>query len=469
MKKITYKTAISFVAILFLVLWGVWYSCYYYTLYWQEGFSFFNTLPDFTKLQVRLPEDIFIYSGAYLLQFFRVPLLGAAIQAGVATFVVSCLSLCIIMIMKDVRLIWLAFIPVPAFVAGQYADITLERSMLWCAVVFLITVIAGILYAMKLKWVIPGWLHSPILTLGIPVVMGGASVYLLMDVENDYQEKMCRIDYHANHQEWQEILRHVSPQETRTDEIKLRYVLLALNETGQLADYIFRYGIKDDSQFLFYGSEDPFDRNFNALFYRALDMPNEIVHQCYQQALTSPFGFNFKSLRMLVDAYLETGNYALAYKYMEILRHTSFHQKWIESRIPKLNEIKDGKNTEIKNNFSFVGNFLDTITSLVNQDPTNQKYMDLCLCAILTTRNAEYFRQAFQFAGDVLYKDGRKIPRHYEEALLLLALRDRDILNQYNISKESRDRFSDFINLYSSGRINAAKAKYPDSYWSFVF
>lgn len=467
--KITYLSAISVVAVFFLVLWSVWYSCYYYTLYWQEGFAFFSTLPDFTDIQVDLHADVFRYLGAYLLQFFRSPLFGAAIQAGFATFIVVCLGFCILKLLKEVRLMWIAFIPVPMFVAGQYADITLERSLLWCTCVLGAVVLCGLVNMKNVRLPIPKWLCSFVLMFGVPVIITGASVYRIMDKENEYQEITCKVDYHANRQEWQEVLKLIPPHVAQRDEFRLRYALLALSETGQLADHAFGYGVKDYSQFLFYGSEEPFERNFNALFYQALDMPNETVHQCYQQCLTSPFGFNFKSLRMLVDTYLEMGNYAIADKYMEVLRHTSFHQEWVESRQAKLESLKDIQKDDVKEPAPFVSNFLETITSLVNQYPTNKKYMDLCLCAILTTRNAEYFRQAFQVAGPVLYANGERIPRHYEEAILLIALLDKDMLKQYNISNESRTKFADFMNLYHSGQINLAKNKYPNSYWAFCF
>lgn len=464
--KYANKLAISVVAIFFLVLWAVWYSCYYYTLCWQEGFSFFSTLPDFIGIQANLPEDIFKYTGAFLLQFFRNPLCGAAIQAGFTTFIVIFLGICV----KDARLLWLAFLPVPVFVAGQYADITLVRSLQWCTSALLLTVIWRLFVRLKhVNFSIPHWLRSSVLMLGVPVMVLGLSVYQLMKKDNGYQEQLCRIDYHANQQEWREILHLISPEDAQKDELKLRYALLALSETGQLADYAFGYGIKDYSQFLFYGTEDPFHRNFNALFYQSIGMPNEVVHQCYQQSLTSPFGFNFKSLRLLVDTYIEMGDRLLASKYLEILRHSSFHQEWTKSRMERLESMKMKNKSVVKNEASFVGNFLETITSMVNRDIDNRKNMDLGLCAILTTRNVEYFRQAFEAVGAVLYADGKRIPRHYEEALLLIALHDKKILTQYNISKESRERFVDFMQLLQNGKINVAKAKYPNSYWSFMF
>lgn len=470
---LTHKAIVCIQTILlFLTLWLVWYSHYYYTLCWLEGFSFFSTLPDFTCIQIDFPADTFRYWGAYLLQFFRNPWLGAAIQSGLVTLMVVGLELLCFRLFKDARMLWLAFIPVPVLVAGQYGDITLERSVMWCVMVWGMVCLCYFPLKRPVKLPVPRWFRSWVWVLGLPLCLLGLSVYLLVgkDKDNAYQEELCCLDYHANHQEWSEILQQVSPDEAQKDEFKLRYVLLALSETGQLADHLFKYGIKNCNQFLFYGSEDPFDRNFNALFYRALEMPNEVIHQVYQQSLTSPFGFNFRSLRMLADTYLDLGNYPLANKYLEVLRHSSFHGDWVESRLPRLKELAACKSeNEVKEGAPFVGDFLETMTSLVSQYPTRAKFVDLWLCGVLATKDAAYFYQAFQFVAPELYAHGERLPRYYEEALLLIALRDNQILERYHISRESRQRFSEFMTLLQSGKLNAAKAKYPDSYWSYVF
>lgn len=458
--------------VLFITLLIIWYSNYYYTLYWLEGFSFFSTLPDFTSIQMNLPTDIFKYIGAYLLQFFQNPLYGAAIQAGIATFIVLCIEICILRLFKKVPMSWIAFIPIPFFINGQYEDITLERSMQWCMIILLLTVICLLLSIWKKSFFAPKWLQSPFLAIGIPTIILGISIYQLTNKDqfNQHQEQLCQIDYHANHQNWQEILEIIQPNDTHRDEFKLRYALLALSETGQLGDHLFKYGIRDFSQFLFIGNEEPFQRNFNALFYQSLDMPNEIIHQCYQQSLTSPFGFNFKSFRLLTDTYLHIGNYDLANKYLEVLRHTSMHKEWIEERTNQLNSIKQNTSSaNAKDNSPFVGNFLETMTSLVEQYPNNKKFADLYLSGILTTKNAAYFYQAFQFVASYLYANGECIPRHFEEALLLISLDDKTILSRYNISKESKQRFHDFLTMYQSNNINTAKLKHAGSYWNYVY
>lgn len=455
--------------LLFISLWICWYFKFFHTMIWMEGFSYFSTLPDFTFLQVNFPDDIFIYIGAYFLQFFQNPIYGATIQAGFATFIILCIEVSLFKIFKNHSIVWLAYVLLPFFIQSQYEDITLERSIKWCLIVLAIMSICFMLKIRVKDTFIPKRLKSPIFIIGIPTLTIISSLRILTN-KDTYQEQLCQIDYLANQNEWGKILDIISPKDAQKDALKLRYALLALSETGQLADHMFKYGISDYSQFLFYGNEDPFERSFNALFYRSLNMPNEIIHQSFQQSLTSPLGFNFKSLRLLTDTYLNNGNYKLASKNIEILKHSSLHDKWIKQRLPILDSLKVATSEQsVENSPAFVGNFLETITSLVNQDFTNKKIIDLCLCGALTTKNIEYFYQSFEVIAPIYYAKGERIPRYYEEALLLISLQDKYIMKRYNISIDAQKRFYDFMTNYQQGKFNLAKSKHSDSFWSYIF
>ena len=85
------KRCLPLVSLLFsvIVLAVAWYVSYPYFLRWLEGFSFFTNLPDFVQIHYHLPEDILKYAGAFLLQFYKYPLLGAIIQAVISVLFVS--------------------------------------------------------------------------------------------------------------------------------------------------------------------------------------------------------------------------------------------------------------------------------------------------------------------------------------------------------------------------------------------
>ena len=69
----------------------------------------------------------------------------------------------------------------------------------------------------------------------------------------------------------------------------------------------------------------------------------------------------------------------------------------------------------------------------------------------------------------IYYAKGERIPRYYEEALLLISLQDKYIMKRYNISLDAQKRFYEFMTHYQQGKFNLAKSKHPDPFWSPIF
>ena len=460
--------------ILFGVLWGVWYVNYYYHLWWLEGYSYFTTLPDFAVIQAQFPDDALKYVGAFLLQLFYEPIWGAAIQAGFAVWIFLCGAMIVGCLFKSaVKMLWLAALPLPFFVVGQFWDLSLERSIGWCLVALGMAVAVWIVARLKkFAWIPKKMLCHLIVRMVVPILSLCLSVYFLIGFDKGYQnqEMFGRLEYYGEHKRWNEILKVVTPQAAQRNQLLRTYALLALAETGRLPDYMLRYGITNSNEFLFFNREVPFCRNFNSLFYRSVGLPNEVIHQCYQMGIQSSFGFSFAELRRLVDTYLEIGDYPLAQKYMEVLSYSTFQNEWIKERMPRLEAIKEtSPNYRMVSEAFTVDTFLETMSSVYDRSPDNRMYADLLLCGILADKNGTQFYQVFQIIAKHLFAKGERIPRYYEEALLLVSSHEKEVLTQYAISKESRERFQDFMQMAKSNRLSAAKRKYPDSYWTYVF
>jgi len=172
----------------------------------------------------------------------------------------------------------------------------------------------------------------------------------------------------------------------------------------------------------------------------------------------------------MADTYLQLKDYTLAKKYLDILSYSSYQDKWIESRLPILESIRNEKPDYTMRDVPFtVGSFLETASSMVDRYPYERKYADLLLCGILADKNGNNFYPVFQIIAKRLYANGEKIPHYYEEALLLIAEQEKEILEKYSISQESRERYLDFMGMVQQGRTNAAKRKYPDTFWAYIF
>ena len=80
-------------ALLLIIFWSVWFFAFRYYLIWLEGFSYFSTLPDFAAQYRLIPEGLPGYIGAFLHQFYSMPVLGAAIQAFFTIWPTVCIGI----------------------------------------------------------------------------------------------------------------------------------------------------------------------------------------------------------------------------------------------------------------------------------------------------------------------------------------------------------------------------------------
>ena len=246
-------------------------------------------------------------------------------------------------------------------------------------------------------------------------------------------------------------------------------MLIALAQVGNLPDYAFRYGLSSSEDFLYYTYQEPFCLAFNVLFYRSLGLNNPAVYHLYQQTIHSYTGLNFDGLRTLTDIYLEQKDYDLARKYMDILSHSTLHGKWLEERIPVLESIKDEEPVSRITGEPFVlESFLTDLSYLTDKYPADHRFADYLLCGVLAERDGGTFLNIFNIVADTLYPDGEQIPVLYQEALLMIANKEPEILQKYKIDEEVMKRYSDFTDLRRNGNSAQAKRKYAGTYWTYV-
>ncbi len=460
-----------FSVITLTVSWYVSYPCF---LRWLEGFSFFSTLPDFVQIHYHLPEDLLRYIGAFLLQFYSSPLAGALIQAGISVMFVSCIWGCVRRIFAESEyMIWLAFVPLPFFVYYQLSDLTLSRSLAWVlfpAVVMLVVIMLTIRKKHFLR--VPKFLKNAAMAIVLSFVLLLSSSAMLVkgnDLTRGYEE-VAHLEYLGQNQKWDEILQTVSLQEAQTNEYQRRYALLALLNTGRLADHAFAYGLSGPDDFLFNNVQEPFCLGFNILFYKSIGMSNPAIYHTYQRSVQSTPGISFNTIRFLADSYLETGDYTLAKKYIDILSHSTCHRRWVKERLPRLEELRESLPSIHQTGPRFyLDSFLVDISSMYDRYPYDNRFADLLLCGVLSQKDGAAFYGIFEVVRKHIYPDGKGIPILYQEALLLLASKHPEILNRHTIDETVWKRFADFTELMQQGKTAQAKRKYSGTYWAYVY
>lgn len=461
-------------SLLFVVMWAVWFFGYRYFLIWLEGYSYFSTLPDFASLYKGIPEGFPGYIGAFLHQFYKWPAIGAAIQAFFAVWPTVCIGLILIRLFKEpARLLWIAFIIVPVLAYRQFWDMLLYKSVLYSLVATgVMLVVLAVTLIKKQQLILPKIMTAKLLNPFVMTVAMAMAVYFIVGLDrgNKDQEKMAHLEYLGENKDWKEILNTVTVKDAWQSDIMRRYAILALSETGQLADHAFRYGLKGASDFLFYDDVNPLCLNFNALFYECAGMHNATILQSYQLGVQTVPGIGFDAIRRLADTYIKLKDYTLAKKYVDILSHSTCHKSWVKERLPKLEAIKDEQPAYIHDEYKAkISSFSHTISSMVDRNPENRKYADLLLCSLLADEEGDKFRDLFRYIAQWQYPAGTPIPRLYEEALILISMVDPAALEGFAISEDTRSRFADYVALMNAGRGNQALKKYADTYWAYSY
>lgn len=478
MKKIKTSTtlAVIFYAVcVFVCLWCTWYFSFYHTLMWYEKYSYFSTLPDLTALAAQFPDDLLIYIGAFLLQFFYYPAIGAAILAGLAVFVFLCGVIVIVRLLSHpVHFLWVALLPITMMVKQQFWDVHLTSALTWCIssaalalVVYIITI------SIHHRITIPSFLGHPIIAGSASVALMYLSVYNLAfkDQSSHVYQYYFRLEHLAETQQWDALLALATPEAAQSDEISRRYAVLALLEKGMLADNMFAYSITAPTDFWFVNRNEPLCCNYNALLFRSLNMPNEVIHQAFQQQIQSNFGTSFCVLRRLAETNLEAQNYALAKKYMDILSHSTLMKRWVEERIPQLEAIKDSVpiSEGEKGEQFYMEDILVAMAEMINHYPKNPKYADLLLCGLLAQKDGNDFYPAFKIVAKNLYAHGEPIPRIYQEALMMTVPQKPEILEKYNIDKKTQEDFKHVMTMVHNGQNEQLRTIFPNSFWSYYF
>lgn len=177
-------------------------------------------------------------------------------------------------------------------------------------------------------------------------------------------------------------------------------------------------------------------------------------------------------MRAIVDACVHQGRNRMLAKYVEVMKHTSCHTKQAQLLGEYLalagveDKINSGKNTSP----FFIGAhpFLSDMARMVDRYPENRKAVDYLLCGLLISKDVDKFYKVFS----LLYKPfSVKLPRYYEEALLVLATQHPDILRRYPVGQEVVKDFNSFHALLKGGTMNQKmlEINYRDSFWLFYY
>ncbi len=91
------------------------------------------------------------------------------------------------------------------------------------------------------------------------------------------------------------------------------------------------------------------------------------------------------------------------------------------------------------------------------------------MCGFLSGGLLDDFERTFVQTGPRFYAGAKQLPRHYEEALLLVSLRNPGLLEQYPSNPARAREFRHFTELMNKGLRASVKQNYPDTFWAYMY
>lgn len=382
---------------LFPVVYLLWFLLYPERMACVEADSFFAWTPDY--MAVRRGEPIG-WLADFLSQFYRWREVAALLQALMAWLLLVLLQyFCCRIRLRGA--LWVAMALACGFVCWQLREVSVVRFLRCLTGV---AMLAGCVALLPLAGRLPQ--REPkqrtyVVSLCISFAcLCTLSFLFITDAAARKEEKEAAVEHAAMLDDWDRILRLVSPEEAESNPRLMRYVLLALSEKGEMPDRLQELSLSGPDCFYFYRGTHPYARYFNSLFYASLGLYNESVHQLFEMAVQSEHGISFRCIRHLVDWYLKMGNVPLVEKYLTILERSTCHAGWVAKRHLLLKALREKplQTPDRSANDLFIGayTFIPEMAALLNEDPMNRKKTDYYLCALLLANEKEHFAAAFR-------------------------------------------------------------------------
>lgn len=152
------------------------------------------------------------------------------------------------------------------------------------------------------------------------------------------------------------------------------------------------------------------------------------------------------------------------------MSHSTVMKSWAEERRPQLETIKNAKpDYEQRLDQFYSADLLVAMVAMADRYPTERKYADVLLCALLANKDGNQFYPAFKVIAERQYAHGEPIPAYYEQALMLVAASEPEVMQLYKISQQTQDAFQNVMKLLNNGQKSQLPNLLPNSFWAYFF
>jgi len=241
-----------------------------------------------------------------------------------------------------------------------------------------------------------------------------------------HKEEVLAYDNMARFQQWTEII-ETAKKKAPTDPLQLTALNLALGQKTGMSEHMFEY-----AQIGMEGLLPAFELNAvspltTAEAYYQLGMVQTAQRFVFEAQEAIPdLQKSSRCYQRLAETNLILGNYEVARKYLEALKHTLFYREWAAERLPLLDDDESIDNhpeygrlryflTDDDYFFSS-GNLPKMVGRQLLANHRNRLAFEYLQASYLLTGNLDSFLQCMEFGESLGYKT---LPKHFQEALIL--------------------------------------------------
>ena len=426
-----------------------------YTLVRQCNEGLFLMTPDWFGEVFRGKSPVSNLVAGFLVQFYDVPVVGPLIVAALITLIYCCIDRILgsrglpfhnLISLLTVLVCWVAEASGPSNV-----------PMVRLALIALICALLSLLLSRRdakpsRRWELP-------VAVGLILV---AMAFVSFDGKVRRHEATARVQVSARRHNWDDVLKTASPERCTVYPELMPYAFMALGEKDALGDNLFRYPVKGPEDLGMEKDNTLEGSLFNSILNECLGVPNEAIHHIFQYASRVPHGMSHLALYQLARYNAQAGNFTLARKYAGILTHNPRARASAEAFLERIASATDAADTlghssasSLVVTSSPLFNLAQMSASGINSFHAANRY----LCYQLLQGDLEGFRNSFEAAD----WGGKRIPRHYQEALLLAGA-DPSVLD---MDADRLRRFSDFMMAMTAQDASAMQNAARGTYWAY--
>ncbi len=287
------------------------------------------------------------------------------------------------------------------------------------------------------------------------------------------------INYYAYTQNWDGVIQKSFGK--ITDKQQLNYLNLALSQKGLLADYMFRFDQRGEESLI---KKFEYNDDYAVLSdcYFNIGAIAKSQHQALSANVASGVKYNNpRMLQRMVQCSLVLGEYRAAEKLLLLLEKTLFYRDWAQQYRKFLNndeailadsELGDKRRAaDVKKDYSFLVDVKAYLRNMLEDEPSNKKYMTHLGCEYLLDRDIRGFKEFIEtyFGTETL----PVLPRSFQEAVLIYAETDPEYWEKYGVDLNIIEKHKQYKHLYLSNK-NSPNLKgmmyknFGDTYWYYM-